>query len=88
MIDYTLILLNKFSGKEWTLNGEDYSGLTWLSSGEKPSQEELDNLWEEVQLEITAERTAKENDKQIALAKLEALGLTAEDIKNIIKGLN
>ena len=84
MINYVFILTRKYKNQEWILDGEDYSGLTWLSSEEKPSQEELDNLWEEVQLEIAAEQTAKENAKQNALIKLEALNLTIEDIKSLL----
>jgi hypothetical protein len=41
-------------------------------------------LWPVVQEEIAAEKVAKETQTNAALAKLEALGLTAEDIKNII----
>lgn len=45
MIDYSLILSTNYPGAEWTLNGNSYDGLTWLSDSPKPTQEELDALW-------------------------------------------
>lgn len=47
-----LILSTKYVGAEWTLNGDDYSGLTWLSDTAKPSEKELEALWPEVQYEV------------------------------------
>jgi hypothetical protein len=44
MIDYTAILTANYPGTEWTMEGDDYSGLTWLSSTPKPTQAELDAL--------------------------------------------
>ena len=29
-------------GEEWTLDGEEYSGLTWLSDTTKPTEKELE----------------------------------------------
>jgi len=80
-MDYALILTRKYPGKEWVLDGDLYEGLTWLSDTPKPSQEELDGLWETVQAEIAAEAQAKIDAKASAIAKLEALGLTVEEIK-------
>ena len=51
MIDYSQILTKKYPGEVWTLNGDEYSGLTWLSDTPKPSQAELDALWPQVQYE-------------------------------------
>lgn len=51
MIDYTLILTTKYVGSQWTLNGESYDGLVWLSDTPKPTQAELDALWPQVQYE-------------------------------------
>jgi len=34
---------------EWTLNGDDYSGLVWLdNSSKKPTENELISAWEQV----------------------------------------
>jgi hypothetical protein len=45
MTDYAAVLSANYVGKEWTLDGDDYSGLIWLSAGEAPTQAELDALW-------------------------------------------
>ena len=51
MIDYTQILITKYPGTQWSLNGDTYDGLTWLSDTPKPTQAELDALWPQVQYE-------------------------------------
>jgi hypothetical protein len=80
MIDYTKILQYKYPNAEWTLNGDDYEGLTWLSDTPKPSKATLDKLWNEVQDLMQAEAQAKRDAKTSAQAKLAALGLTVEDL--------
>jgi len=80
MIDYTLILTRHFEG-QWTLNGDDYNGLTWLSDTEKPTKKELDDLWPQVLEEIEIEKKAKINAKKSAEEKLAKLGLTAQDLR-------
>jgi hypothetical protein len=84
MPDYTIILTSKYQGSEWTLNGDDYAGLTWLSDSPKPSKKTLDDLWASVQSEIAAEKSAKVDLKASAIAKLAALGLTEDEAKAII----
>jgi hypothetical protein len=80
-MDYVQILSRRYAGTEWTLNGNNYSGLTWLSDTTKPTQAELDALWPEVEAEIAAEAQAKIDNKASAIAKLEALGLTLDEVK-------
>lgn len=63
-MDITAILSNKYVGSEWTLNGDDYSGLTWLSDTVKPSEKELEALWPEVKYETEYARV--EQARQIA----------------------
>jgi hypothetical protein len=81
MIDYTLILNRKYKGQEWILEGDDYSGLTWLSDTAKPTKTTLDNLWSKVQAEIVAEAEAKEAQRQ---ALLDRLGITSEEAKILL----
>ncbi len=81
MIDYTLILTTKYPDSLWTLDGDNYAGLTWVSDTPKPSKATLDGLWNEVQDLITAKTEAKAAAKAAAQAKLEALGLTVEDLQ-------
>lgn len=80
-MDYAQILVRKYNGAEWTLNGDKYSGLTWLSDTPKPKKADLDALWPEVEAEIAAEAQAKVDAKASAVSKLEALGLTIDEIK-------
>jgi hypothetical protein len=47
-----LILTKKYPNNEWVLNGDDYSGLDWLSDSSKPTEKELEELWPEVHYEI------------------------------------
>jgi len=81
MVDYPTILTRKYPGQQWVLNGDEYAGLNWISDTPKPSQEELDGLWDEVVAEIEAEKQAKIDAKASAVAKLEALGLSVDEIK-------
>jgi hypothetical protein len=76
MIDYSLILLKKYAGQEWTLNGDDYEGLTWLSNTTKPSKAQLDAQWEDVKAEFDAAIATK---AQAKAALLERLGITADE---------
>lgn len=80
-MDYAQILTRKYPGQEWTLNGDKYTGLTWLSDTPKPKKAELDALWEEVQAEIAAEAQAKLDAKASAVEKLKKLGLTVEEVQ-------
>jgi hypothetical protein len=80
MIDYTLILRKRYEA-EWTLNGDDYDNLVWLSDTPKPTKKELDDQWESVLAEIEAQKQAKIAAKEAAQAKLAALGLTLDDLK-------
>jgi hypothetical protein len=49
MTDYPAVLTALYPGAEWSLNGDSYDGLTWLSEGVAPSQAELDAAWPQVQ---------------------------------------
>ena len=80
-MDIATILTRKYPGKEWTLSGDDYSGLVWHSAGKKPTKKELEALWPGVEAEIAAEAQAKIDAKASAIAKLEALGLTLDEVK-------
>jgi hypothetical protein len=51
--------------------------------GTQPTQAQLDSAYTTYQAQLTAEAQAKEAVKASALAKLTALGLTADEIKAI-----
>ena len=84
MIDYTQILTVNYAGSQWTLNGDSYDGLTWLSETPKPTQAELDALWESTKAAIAAQKQAAIDTKASALAKLAALGLTQDEVKALV----
>ena len=86
-MDISAILSRKFEGSEWTLNGDDYTGLTWLSEGDAPTEAQLKKLWPTVQAEIAAEAQAKIDARLSAISKLEALGLTVDEVQAAF-GLN
>lgn len=48
MTDYAAVLTANYPDAEWTLEGDTYDGLTWLSDTPKPSQAELDAAWSQV----------------------------------------
>jgi len=48
MTDYAAVLTANYPGDEWTLDGDTYEGLTWLSDTPKPTQAELDAAWLQV----------------------------------------
>ena len=80
-MDIAIILSKKYKGQEWILDGEDYEGLTWLSKTPKPTKKEIEDSWSEVLAGIEAEKQAKIDAKASAIAKLEVLGLTVEEVE-------
>ena len=64
MTDYAAVLSSNYVGSEWTLNGDTYDGLTWLSDTPKPTQAELDAAWPQVQYQ--QQRAAIETQRRNA----------------------
>jgi hypothetical protein len=58
-MDIPQILTRKFEGALWTLNGDDYAGLTWLSEGKPPTEKQLEALWPTVQYEVAYEQVER-----------------------------
>jgi hypothetical protein len=63
-MDITQVLTKRFPDAEWTLNGDSYSGLTWLSAGKKPTLKALEAEWAQVEYEIAYAKV--EADRQVA----------------------
>jgi hypothetical protein len=84
MIDYTQILSVNYPTAQWALTGNSYDGLDWLDSSPKPTQAELDALWESTQAAVAAKEQAAKDTKASALAKLAALGLTQDEVKALL----
>jgi len=55
-MDIPTILSSRYAGAEWVLDGDDYTGLTWLSDTPKPTKKALEALWAEVQYETAYAR--------------------------------
>jgi len=48
-MDIAAILTEKYPGAQWTLDGDDYTGLNWLDDSPKPTKKTLEKAWPEVQ---------------------------------------
>jgi hypothetical protein len=83
MTDYAAVLTANYPNAEWTLNGDNYDGLTWLSDTPKPTQQELDDAWPAVQQAEADAVAAKETAKQSGIDKLTALGLTVDEVSAV-----
>ena len=49
MTDYPAVLAAIRPGAQWSLDGDDYAGLTWLDDSPKPTKKTLDDAWPQVQ---------------------------------------
>lgn len=49
-MDIPAILLHIRPGAQWTLSGDLYDGLDWLDDSPKPTFEEVESAWPEVQV--------------------------------------
>ena len=67
MIDYPAILSANYGGSEWTLDGDNYDGLTWLSDTPKPTQAELDAQWPTVEYnnQVSAVETTRRTQYEV-----------------------
>ena len=48
-MDIPAVLMSIRPDAKWTLDGDDYGGLTWLDDSPKPTQEMLDAAWPQVE---------------------------------------
>jgi len=73
MTDIAFTLTHSHPGSEWILDGDDYSGLTWLSDTPKPTEQEITDAYP---LAVKAlEATEKARLKTLADARAFALSL-------------
>jgi hypothetical protein len=66
---------------EWTLSGDNYADLNWLSEGNPPTLSAIEAEIVNLEAKKAQAKIDQENAKAAAEAKLTALGLTAEDLK-------
>jgi hypothetical protein len=84
MSNYHLILGTLYVDKQWSMSGNDYSGLEWFDESPKPTQAELDSRQSEAEATAIAKQQAQATAKVSALAKLTALGLTQDEVKALV----
>lgn len=82
-VNYGAVLTANYPGQEWTLDGDTYDGLTWLSDTPKPTQADLDAAWPAVQQARQDAEAAKVAARQSGLDKLAALGLTVDEVSAV-----
>jgi len=63
-MDIAQILTKRYPDAEWTLDGDSYSGLTWLSDSTKPTFAELEAEQAQVEYEVAHARVVA--DRQAA----------------------
>jgi len=69
---------------EWSMNGDDVEGIIWHTEGVQPlTAKEVAAEVKRLEQAAIDEAAAKEAAKASALAKLEALGLTADEAQAI-----
>jgi hypothetical protein len=67
-------------GAEWSMNGDDVEGIIWHTPNVEPlTTAEVQAEMARLEQAAIDEAAAKEAAKASALAKLEALGLTADE---------
>jgi uncharacterized protein YeeX (DUF496 family) len=78
-IKYTSIALMALTNNaEYVWHGDSLNNIQWITEGIKtPTQKQIDDKIVEI-------KKAEENAKSSVQAKLEALGLTAEDLRSIL----
>ena len=63
-MDIAEILTRRYAGSKWTLDGDDYTGLTWLSDTPKPTKKALEALSADVQYETAYARVEEARQAQ------------------------
>ena len=81
-MDLALALQHMRPGEEWTLNGDTYEGLTWLSKTKPPTEAEIEDAYPGIMANIAAEQAAAEKQAAAAVNTIEkATGLTVAEIR-------
>ena len=63
-------------GEEWTLNGETYDGLTWLSDTPKPTEKQIKDAEPAALAADQAKKDETEATRVAAIAHAKSLGFT------------
>jgi len=60
MTDYAAVISAIRPGSQWTLDGDDYAGLSWLDDSPKPTKKTLDDAWPQVEWQLEHDRIEAE----------------------------
>lgn len=63
-MDIALVLSANYPNDLWSLEGEEYAGLTWLSETSKPTKAALEKQWPAVEYQTQLDAVA--NQRRIA----------------------
>lgn len=63
-MDIIKVLTTKYPEAQWSITGNDYESIEWLSDGEKPTPAELEAAWPDVELQVA--RNAIRGSRQVA----------------------
>lgn len=74
-------------GEEWTLDGDSYDGLTWLSDTPQPTEAEIAAAWPAAQAAEAERVAAQEQARADAIAHAKSLGFTDAMIAVMYPGL-
>lgn len=55
----TAVLSKHYPDAEWSLDGDDYSGLVWNSDIPKPTEKELESLWPAVEHDLLVQNVSQ-----------------------------
>jgi hypothetical protein len=80
-IDIVKALNSLKPGKEWTLSGDDYADLVWLSTGNAPTLAEIEAEIAALPAKEAAAELAKATEKAALLARL---GITDDEAKLLL----
>ena len=75
-----LTLSHMRPSEEWTLDGDDYAGLTWLSNTTKPTEKELETAYPLAIAAKESEAAAKVAARTASIEHAKGLGFTDEMI--------
>lgn len=80
-IDYARTLVHLAPNAKWSISGNDYSSLEWLSKDVKPTEEEIIAAWPAAKAAYEAKVATRATNKQ---AILDRLGLTQEEVRVLL----
>jgi hypothetical protein len=75
------VLIANYADKIWTITGDDYETLEWSDESPKPTKAKLESEWASLETQLAAKAQAMLQAKASAISKLQALGLTLDEVE-------